>query len=609
MSYLQDLNISLCFFTETWLTDNNNNITASIKSYGYNIIHTYRSDAHNKTKGGGVAIVYQNTLNLTQVFMNHGKTFESVMAKFRDTSGNNVCCICTYRPGILSDLFYDEFDEFIGTVFIRFSKIIICGDLNLHLDNVRDQNTVRFAELLSSYGLQQLVKEPTHSKGHLLDVVISSNKVIKTDSVFVNAGDSLLFPSCDHHMVSFTLNNFSIIGNQKKRIAFRNLRTINREQLHMDLSSSLSTINSNDTDFEAIIDSYNTSCLHILDKHAPLRTKEINDREDSPWFDGEYKCLRAQRRKAERKGDHKLYVSLRDQCNDLANKKKHDFIKTQFEKHNNSPKSLYKFVDTFLDKDNSLPLPPTDDLKQCVDDFNNFFQMKIDGIRSKIGNHTEDPSSYNKFNGSKLETFSPTTVDEISEILKDTEFKSSSVDPLPSCLIKENMDIFLPALCEIVNASLNSGSIAGLKLAHITPLLKGTGLDTTNLKNFRPISNLTFEGKLIERVVLRRLSEHLDHNNLNIPYQSGYKKSHSTETLLIRIVNDLLIASSENKATVVMMLDLSAAFDTVDHSKLLIILKHDLGISENPCGKSAWPNDGHEGDRLRRHQRRWYWCG
>ena len=149
---------------------------------------------------------------------------------------------------------------------------------------------------------------------------------------------------------------------------------------------------------------------------------------------------------------------------------------------------------------------------------------------------------------------------------------------MPTHLIKENKDIFVPVLCDIVNASLESGSIDGSKVAHITPLLKAVGLDSSNLKNYRPISNLTFVGKLVERVVLRRLNDHLSKNNLNIINQSGYKKNHSTETLLVRIVNDLLIASSESKATVVMMLDLSAAFDTVDHHKLLDILKTELGI-------------------------------
>ena len=65
---------------------------------------------------------------------------------------------------------------------------------------------------------------------------------------------------------------------------------------------------------------------------------------------------------------------------------------------------------------------------------------------------------------------------------------------------------------------------------------------------------------------------------LNISYKSGYKKHHSTETLLVRIVNDTLVASDEDSATIVMLLDLSAAFDTVDHQKLLHILKQEIGI-------------------------------
>ena len=131
----------------------------------------------------------------------------------------------------------------------------------------------------------------------------------------------------------------------------------------------------------------------------------------------------------------------------------------------------------------------------------------------------------------------------------------------------------------MVNLSLSSGNIDGVKLAHITPLLKGASLNHADLKNYRPISNLSFVGKLIERVVLRRLNNHLLLNNLNIPFQSAYKKCYSTETLLVRIVNDLLIASSKNTATIVMMLDLSAAFDTVDHGKLINILKTEIGIS------------------------------
>ena len=103
-------------------------------------------------------------------------------------------------------------------------------------------------------------------------------------------------------------------------------------------------------------------------------------------------------------------------------------------------------------------------------------------------------------------------------------------------------------------------------------------LDPNDFKSYRPISNLSFLGKLVERVVLRRLNEHMVKNSLNIPQQSAYKKFHSTETILLKITNDLLIACDKKSASVLMLLDLSAAFDTVEHKKLLRILHDEIGV-------------------------------
>ena len=116
-------------------------------------------------------------------------------------------------------------------------------------------------------------------------------------------------------------------------------------------------------------------------------------------------------------------------------------------------------------------------------------------------------------------------------------------------------------------------------------MIKDDSLDSEILKNYRPVSNLPFLEKLTERIVLKRLNNHMTHNNHHIPNQFGYKKSHSTESLLVRIVNDILIATDKNSATILLLLDLSAAFDTVDHIKLLSVLRNELGI----CGSAyAW---------------------
>ena len=178
-----------------------------------------------------------------------------------------------------------------------------------------------------------------------------------------------------------------------------------------------------------------------------------------------------------------------------------------------------------------------------------------------------------------MSTFEPTTVAELKEIIKESGIKSSPSDILPTELLKENIDILLPTLCDLVNLSLSTGSMDGHKVADVIPTIKGFGNDPNEKKNYRPISNLTFLGKLVERVVLRQLNAHLDKNNLNIPNQSAYRKNHSTETILIKVINDLLIASDKNTATILMLLDLSAAFDTVDHNILLKILEDEIGIS------------------------------
>ena len=104
-------------------------------------------------------------------------------------------------------------------------------------------------------------------------------------------------------------------------------------------------------------------------------------------------------------------------------------------------------------------------------------------------------------------------------------------------------------------------------------------LDPDDLKNYRPMSNLSFLSKVLERIVLSQLNEHLNQNNLLSPLQSAYRPNHSTETALLRIANDLLTAMDNNKICILTLLDLSAAFDTIDYQILLTRLQHSSGIS------------------------------
>ena len=119
-----------------------------------------------------------------------------------------------------------------------------------------------------------------------------------------------------------------------------------------------------------------------------------------------------------------------------------------------------------------------------------------------------------------------------------------------------------------------------LKIAAITPLLKKPGLDPDNLNNFRPISNLPFLSKTLERAVASQLSSHLENNKLYEPFQSGFRKKHSTETALLKVTNDILLSADSGSLSILILLDLSAAFDTINHSILISRLQSIIGITD-----------------------------
>ena len=119
-----------------------------------------------------------------------------------------------------------------------------------------------------------------------------------------------------------------------------------------------------------------------------------------------------------------------------------------------------------------------------------------------------------------------------------------------------------------------------LKRAHVRPIIKKSGLDKDILNNYRPVSNLPYLSKTIERVVAARLSAHKFECNICMPNQSAYKPNHSVETALACVQNDILRAMDNQNIVIMLLLDLSAAFDTVDHNVMLHRLSHDVGVGQ-----------------------------
>uniref|UniRef100_A0A674P0B4 Reverse transcriptase domain-containing protein n=1 Tax=Takifugu rubripes TaxID=31033 RepID=A0A674P0B4_TAKRU len=215
-----------------------------------------------------------------------------------------------------------------------------------------------------------------------------------------------------------------------------------------------------------------------------------------------------------------------------------------------------------------------------------FFTDKILAIREKANQviPTTGPSpdvltvGMYRFSNEPLNSFSPIYFSEASSLIQKSKTTTCLLDPIPTHLLKDVLPLIGSSILDPINGSLVSGYVPrSYKVEVIEPLLKKTSLDLDVLANYRPISNLPFISKVLEKVVVTQLLEHLQRNGLFEMFQSGFRAHHSTETAL-KMTNDLLIASDHGLVSMLVMLDLSAAFDTVDHSILLQRLEHVTGI-------------------------------
>ena len=140
---------------------------------------------------------------------------------------------------------------------------------------------------------------------------------------------------------------------------------------------------------------------------------------------------------------------------------------------------------------------------------------------------------------------------------------------MPTYILKQCVNNVIPVITAMVNKSLNEMSVpTAFKQANVRPLLKKPGLDMNNLKNYRPVSNLPFVSEIIEKVVASRIEDHFDKHKLHDNRQSAYRSFHSTKTALLRVHHDIATALDNNSCSILVMLDLSAAFDVIDHGIL-----------------------------------------
>ena len=158
--------------------------------------------------------------------------------------------------------------------------------------------------------------------------------------------------------------------------------------------------------------------------------------------------------------------------------------------------------------------------------------------------------------------------------------KSCKLDSIPTWLMKTHIDAFISFITHVINCSFTSAVFPKyMGRALITPVLKKPSLDSNDFSNYRPVSNINFISKIIEKVASNQLKDYLCKNNLIDMYQSAYVSNRSTETALLKVKSDVLNAVDRQEVVFLVMLDLSAAFDTIDHALMLKHFETNMGIS------------------------------
>ena len=242
-----------------------------------------------------------------------------------------------------------------------------------------------------------------------------------------------------------------------------------------------------------------------------------------------------------------------------------------------NPKVLWNSIKKVLHRSPKIVLRDHTNINSLIYTFGRYFADKIAKLRFGLLSTDADPP-VSGFCKNKFVSFRTMLEEEVLKISKSTPNKSCDLDPIPVSLVLDCIGVLLTPIANIVNYSLQEGSFPScFKTAHVTPLLKKAGLDRNILRICRPVSNLSYISKLIEKAVTRQINEHIAREGLSKENQSAYRVFHSNEMALLKVQNDIATSMDKGTAVGLVLLDLSAAFDTIDHTILFSCLQHWYG--------------------------------
>ena len=582
--FVVDYKVDLLGITETWLhMDGCDATIGELCPSGYRLLHTPRSIG----RGGGVGILYKQGISTKVRLCEHSfMSFECIDITF--VARKSLRAIVVYRPpeGTSVNVFLEEFSSLLQETAVCPEELLIFGDFNFHMDNKDDGDATRFGDLLDLFNLKQHVCVPTHKRGHILDLVITRNNSGALNLKNVTVMEQLI---SDHKAICLNLNLQKPL-NIRKTVVSRKLKGFDFNAFNEMIESSGLLDEVVAQSVESLTKEYDEVLCKVMNKLAPVKSRTIVIRPNAPWYNEEIANQKRKRRRLERKWrstglerDKGNYV---DQChvvNSMLYKAKEQYYSAIIKDNAHDSKLLFRTVDKLLQKNTEKRYPFANCDQELANGFADFFSAKIDNIRNELIVRKDqlcDSIVVEPECASCFSEFAMVSDKVVLELISGSTIKSCALDPLPASVMQKCYSRLVPVFRRVINLSRSSGTMPNdLKIAMLLPLLKKLNADFEQFTSFRPVSNLKFLSKLVEKAVYVQLNNYLGKNDLHEPLQSAYKIFHSTETALLTVTNDIMLSLDKGDSVFLVLLDLSAAFDTVNHSLLLARLKKSFGIT------------------------------
>ena len=509
--FVVDNNVDILALTETWLSpgDVDNIIINEITPIGYAFRHVPR-----RNRGGGVALLFKKSLSLKMKPTKRYSSFELIDTTMK-FSATLLRIIVVYRPppskanGLTDELFFSEFTTYLEQLSTDYGKVLITGDFNFHVEDRNKLNAQRFLQTLHSFDYKQHVNVATHKKNHTLDLIIARSNDALIHKV------SVMEPALSDHQAVQCKIMLAKPHFIRKEISYRKLKAIDYSRLNNDIDTNEQlNVSTSHLSLDDLVELYEKVLKSLLDDHAPIRKKVITLRPKTPWYSKAIQQQKVERRRLERRWrktrltvHRQIYTEKCEEVNRQIASAKSSYYSELISGCGSDQRELFRSVEKLFHGHTDCKYPVCDSADLLANRFADYFEKKItviqDGLLLKCSDRVNPPSdSCLLQDNTRLRTFTSITCDQLATLSKKIVAKSCLLDPIPAQVLKECFNSLLPTITKMVNISLQSAVIPqSLKVASLQPRLKKASLDPDEFNSFRPISNLKFISKSIEKVV------------------------------------------------------------------------------------------------------------